>query len=166
LCSLDELAASPVVAQVEGKPSERGQSFIERYAHLFKDDADDVQPPHEFTSPVSLTHDYRSNDKADRQLVESNKGLANPGREEDEESIEQYMTKLMQRVRGETSLSPSVRSQPLTVATSAAGGSTTTSDSASAAGTDTPWTGVPSTADSDQHAASDNPGRVRTSPPP
>jgi hypothetical protein len=101
--SADEPAAPP-----------QSTSFIERYSHLFTDDkpANDAAPAPLAAPPVCLT---------DRGELPPKQGLAgvNPATSvtnDDEESIEQYMAKLLQRVRGDDAPAPSAAAKPSTPA--------------------------------------------------
>jgi hypothetical protein len=88
------------------EPAKQPQStsFIERYSHMFADDSasessKSVEPikPLFADSPNSNPHAMGGTPN-DSKAVSSTAGV-------DEESIEQYMAKLMQRVRGESSTS-------------------------------------------------------------
>jgi hypothetical protein len=72
-------------------------SFIERYAHMFADDGPSVDPP-----PTSANRETTDVEVRKPRAM----GIASPSAEsqsdDEEESIEQYMAKLLQRVRGES----------------------------------------------------------------
>jgi hypothetical protein len=98
---LDESRAagreSPVAARPEVESSSgRGPSFIERYAHMFEDDVAEIEPVPKAEAPDSGA--VASQLPAGAPSAESNT--------DDNESIEQYMAKLMQRTRGQSSASP------------------------------------------------------------
>ena len=77
----------------------RTSSFIERYAHMFTDD-DSVDEASQPAAPPRQAEDDNlvRKPRAFGGTVPSDQA---PEPSEDEESIEQYMAKLMQRVRGE-----------------------------------------------------------------
>jgi hypothetical protein len=77
----------------------RTSSFIERYAHMFTDD-DSMDESSRLASPPSQAEDDTLVRKP-RAMGGSGLSGQSPESSEDEESIEQYMAKLMQRVRGE-----------------------------------------------------------------
>jgi hypothetical protein len=81
----------------------RAESFIERYAHMFADDAPSEELPP--STPPAQRAPNHDDVRKPRSL-----GVVSPAAEnqqgEDEESIEQYMAKLLKRVRGDTSSGP------------------------------------------------------------
>jgi hypothetical protein len=91
----------PTPTELTAKAAPQSGSFIERYAHLFaEDDGADVPvsaPPRAQSSDEELVRKPRSMGVA--ASAAANAATLEPS--DDEESIEQYMAKLMQRVRGE-----------------------------------------------------------------
>ncbi len=71
-------------------------SFIERYSHLFEEGAG------ENAAPVQLSPRADESAAAPRTIGFASGGVAAANDHDEEESIEQYMAKLMQRVRGES----------------------------------------------------------------
>jgi hypothetical protein len=125
--------AAPGVAntrEAEPQPPQQG-SFIERYAHMFAEGPGNEAP----LSKSQPEHAPAFVEKRDD--FNSNSGTANPARSDgsssiinnnDEESIEDYMVKLLQRVRGESSTAPqpaaaskAASSQPVIPMTAPAG---------------------------------------------
>jgi hypothetical protein len=77
-------------------------SFIERYAHMFADDSASEEPvPSTTTRQTADDIELR---KPRSMGVASSAAQSQPA--EEEESIEQYMAKLLQRVRGKSSRTP------------------------------------------------------------
>ncbi|HEX5471753.1 MAG TPA: hypothetical protein VFW73_07685, partial [Lacipirellulaceae bacterium] len=72
-------------------------SFIERYSHLFQDgESVHEEQPRQNMQGRSIEHDKPRESDLMHSCVP-----ASPERSDDEESVEQYMAKLLQRVRGE-----------------------------------------------------------------
>ena len=84
-------------------------SYIERYAHLFTDE----NPANEQTAaPAPAPPLGGGIEKSRRMNVVSRSTAATPSASAgDEESIEQYMSKLLQRVRGQSAGSPTTHAQ-------------------------------------------------------
>ena len=78
---------------------ETQSSFIERYAHLFANDDANTETPPSSAPPQPV--DQRQLTNGTKPAVPS-AGAPTSSAKEDEESIEAYMSKLLQRVRGET----------------------------------------------------------------
>lgn len=84
-------------------------SFIERYSHLFEDGGPAADTP--MTSNATESTARQQSTALGHEAVHVETALAN----DEEESIEQYMAKLMQRVRGESATTATVHptlSQP------------------------------------------------------
>jgi hypothetical protein len=97
-------AADPFArpATVEDAAAKKSQptSYIERYAHMF---ADDVTAEDEKPAPAAPRRESEDAfvPKPRNMGIVRRDGQAPGAQEEDDESIEQYMAKLLQRVRGE-----------------------------------------------------------------
>jgi hypothetical protein len=94
----DKVVATDRAPVQEEAPAPQSTSFIDRYSHMFVDD----KPP--VDAPAAPT--LRSTDGEDHRQQPRNSGVANgnvgtPLTGDEEESIEQYMSKLLQRVRGD-----------------------------------------------------------------
>jgi hypothetical protein len=90
----NEIAEAP-------KPKAQPTSFIERYSHMFADDS--ASEPSKPVEPVKpLFADSQSSAPRGMAGLGVVAKAALPASGEDEESIEQYMAKLMQRVRGDS----------------------------------------------------------------
>jgi chromosome segregation ATPase len=93
----DERATTAAVVDAEpvATAAPAPVSYLEKYAHIFEDDSAeqpaDLPPPHE--SP------HVNRNEADRPEPAAEEHHASHG---DEESVEQYMAKLMKRIRGES----------------------------------------------------------------
>jgi hypothetical protein len=92
----------------ESKSAERQEqaSFIERYSHLF--DEEDKKEAKKLPQPSEPAPPRRQEVAAREMLV----GQSPPNASEAEESIEQYMAKLLQRVRGEAGIDSTEPEQP------------------------------------------------------
>jgi chromosome segregation ATPase len=89
------------------------ESYIQRYAHLFQeDDAESVQP-----SPLRQSPELPSNRPSTSGQAMAGQSQR-PSGSDDEESIEQYMAKLLQRVRGDGPLATVGAAAPVQVAAS------------------------------------------------
>ena len=146
----DESADAPQAAGVQANESaaardNRNASFIDRYAHLFEDE--EAGQPSPSLSPPSPTADRGS--LADSvAAVAARPSSVEPAAvgNDDEESIERYMAKMMQRLRGDSTSPPASQAPPpapaakLTMpqATTRAGTSASVSDAGAAE--DTPPT--------------------------
>jgi hypothetical protein len=86
-------------------------SYIERFTHLFADDADDVPPTAEPRLSQPLPETVTPKPRSMRVAPPENTHSPGSG-EADEESIEQYMAKLLQRVRGDTDRPPASQAPP------------------------------------------------------
>jgi hypothetical protein len=95
--------ASELPRVVENASSAQTTSYIERYSHMFAEE--NVPQDRPLTAPVE-----RQQQQSPREIqkprtvgiVRSGTSSAAPGGEDEEESIEQYMAKLLQRVRGDS----------------------------------------------------------------
>jgi predicted nucleic acid-binding Zn-ribbon protein len=108
-----DLKAEPIepeaaaVSETEPVGVDRPQStsFIERYSHMF---ADDRAPVDVSTSPLGgsspVSEDRRQPIQSAGPAAQS--ATSRPASADEEDSIEQYMAKLLQRVRGEGQASP------------------------------------------------------------
>lgn len=112
---VSEIAVAKPVSPRKSQPA----SFIDQYSHLFEENAAEVLPT---SAPV----EQPSFEKPEAKVggFADSHGAANAefgAQSEDEESIEQYMAKLMQRVRGESATSgaasPTAAPQPSVVTT-------------------------------------------------
>jgi hypothetical protein len=83
-------------------------SFIERYAHMFVDDDSSGE-----SAPAAPTPQAIDEDHVVRKPRSFDSATSSPTPSEDEESIEQYMAKLMQRLRGEGSRGASSQAPPV-----------------------------------------------------
>jgi hypothetical protein len=85
---------------VETAPREvRAESFIERYAHMFADDASQPEQSLPVMSPPRTAAEDSVQKPRNMGIVRRETEPTPAG--DDEESIEQYMAKLLQRVRGD-----------------------------------------------------------------
>jgi hypothetical protein len=107
-----DLAEPEELVQEETRP-ENGSaakrepvSFIERYSHLF---AEDSATSEEKPAPSNESAQERPIAPVVAQPAED---ILNPKKSEEEDSIEQYMAKLLQRVRGESEGGKAAREQP------------------------------------------------------
>jgi hypothetical protein len=96
-----EAAAEPVAEAaaeaVEAAPAKaQPTSFIERYSHLLEEDA--APEP----APAAVPQRPLATNPRTMGVVRNENGLAPAAASEDEESVEQYMAKLLQRMRGDT----------------------------------------------------------------
>ena len=98
VASAVEPAAEPVVeAAAEAAPAKaQPTSFIERYSHLLEEDA--VPEP----APAAAPQRPLATNPRTMGVVRNENGLAPADASENEESVEQYMSKLLQRMRGDT----------------------------------------------------------------
>jgi hypothetical protein len=121
LCDVTGEESPAASSPVTPSPASATTSFIERYSHLFAEEnaqaEDSLQPP-PASPPSELTRKPRNVD------IVRGETPAQPTPSDDEESIEHYMAKLLERVRGESSggVAPQVRepSTSVTVAPSSA----------------------------------------------
>jgi hypothetical protein len=97
-----------VASAVETPAKQVPTSYIERFSHLFTDDDADRSEPASGPKPIAEVGDTR---KPQNRAVVRTDGVSQSDSNDDEESIEQYMAKLLQRVRGE-SPRPSTASAP------------------------------------------------------
>jgi hypothetical protein len=105
------IEAAPSVAdsrEAELQPPQQG-SFIERYAHMFADEPGNEAPlpksrPEHTPAFVEKSSDIHRN--AGITIPVRANGPSSTINNNDEESIEDYMAKLLQRVRGESSTAP------------------------------------------------------------
>jgi len=109
LRSEDSDAASASQSAPASKP--QGTSFIERYAHMFAEEGTTTdeaptlrQQSGGFESPAPKLPSVN--------VVRSESTRSSAPKSEDEESIEQYMAKLLQRMRGDSASSPAANAQP------------------------------------------------------
>jgi hypothetical protein len=109
--SIAQPADPQAFIQTKDSQSAPAKSFIEQYGHMFVDDEADVEPSQEVSQASAA-----SSATAEMQAVEQRplstecaapeSRMTPPAISDEEESIEQYMSKLLQRVRGERSTLP------------------------------------------------------------
>jgi hypothetical protein len=111
--SAEKVAVSPFEPVktdfAESKSEVKATSYIERYAHLF---ADDNQPTKSPAAPAS-SESTGSSARKPTSLAPMLPAVAtSSAADADEESIEQYMNKLLQRVRGQSAGPAETQAQP------------------------------------------------------
>jgi hypothetical protein len=122
-----ELQAPPAAGQIalpvdSGLQITPAKSFFEKYGHMFDDDGLDSEQPAGETSRGSSIDEIGNSDSItrkpqNRERVQPDGDTTSESTGEEEESIEQYMAKLLQRVRGDRpgttdSQSAAVKSNP------------------------------------------------------
>jgi hypothetical protein len=107
------LFASPVFAKPEEPKSEISPkakpepvSFIERYSHLLEEDSTAGEAKPERPNPLAQALPLAP------AVARSEEAVLAPKKSEEEDSIEQYMAKLLQRVRGDSDGGKAAREQP------------------------------------------------------
>jgi hypothetical protein len=95
---------SEIAATQPPKPKTEPTSFIDRYAHMFADDAASAPSPSVALSqsPQRLVSEPVVSTTRPLGQTRKESGIAPAAASDDEESIELYMSKLLQRVRGES----------------------------------------------------------------
>ncbi len=92
-------------------PHAQQASFIDRYSHMFSDESSPESPDTASGSAMPRSEDAsQSQQRSNRQAFVSDPSAG--GSSDDEESIEEYMAKLLQRVRGESSAATSSYTDP------------------------------------------------------
>jgi hypothetical protein len=89
-------AASPAVEELPALPASAPESFIDRYSHLFPAEDDSAAPP---AAPQRAV--------VEPTAVFSHEAPSSPEGHADEESVEQYMARLLERMRGPGAPTPS-----------------------------------------------------------
>jgi hypothetical protein len=102
----DPYSGSPVTPPVDNNwPMAPAKSFIEQYGHMFADDGADAERPSAATPRLAATDGFADGGSLIRKTLNPEgvqpEGDVPLGTGEDEETIEQYMLKLLQRVRGD-----------------------------------------------------------------
>lgn len=86
-------------------------SYIERYAHMFKDDG-----PAAESAPRVIRPEHSGDGPTSKPQAMGRPGEVNSlAKEDDEESIEAYMAKLLQRVRGDSPPAPGSQAPPQSI---------------------------------------------------
>jgi hypothetical protein len=98
-------------AQTQPAAKSEATSYIERFAHMFNDD--EPAQDQKMTPPAQPSHTGEGLTAKPRTMgIVRPEGQSSPANEQDEESIEQYMAKLLSRVRGDSAGSTSPVVQP------------------------------------------------------
>ncbi|HEY3395898.1 MAG TPA: FHA domain-containing protein [Lacipirellulaceae bacterium] len=82
------------------------KSFIEQYGHMFADDGADTDQPSAATPRSATADEFKGSDSLidtprDPRGIQPESEMTSASTDDEEESIEQYMSKLLQRVRGD-----------------------------------------------------------------
>ncbi len=135
----DEAATSEPVVETEPVPTAAPApvSYLEKYAHIFEED--DSEGPAESRPTLPLHASPRANPSEPSQALASEDDHASHG---DEESVEQYMAKLMQRMRGDSHRS-TASSTSSTIETDTSDAPASTAYATEAATSDTASEGAP-----------------------
>jgi hypothetical protein len=91
-----EVASPAAVEELPASPAPAAESFIDRYSHLFPAEDDSVAPP---AAPQRAV--------VEPAPVFSHEAQSTPEGHADEESVEQYMARLLERMRGPGAPTPS-----------------------------------------------------------
>jgi hypothetical protein len=87
-------------------PIAPAKSFIEQYGHMFADDVAETEQPSAATPRSATTDEFADSDSLIRKQrnpsgAQPEGDMTSASTDDEEESIEQYMSKLLQRVRGD-----------------------------------------------------------------
>jgi DNA repair exonuclease SbcCD ATPase subunit len=118
----EELSSASVVSEphersmatppsLDSTSPRQSNSYIERYSHMFVDD-ESSNGPSAVPTTGTPNLDSCSTHKPPVSAAVSSNAAMQSGTEADEESIEQYMAKLLQRVRGDAPASATPQAQP------------------------------------------------------
>jgi hypothetical protein len=111
--SIAHEADLPALARPDDTQTAPAKSFIEQYGHMFVEDDADRGPPQEAPRASAASGATAKSESItqprETRYAAPEGSIAPPATSDEEESIEQYMSKLLQRVRGERPIPPTVQ---------------------------------------------------------